>query len=81
MALARALPVSDPLRGRLREAIARGGRWLLQTQLHEPPELEGAFPGADPRGGLGGQRGQVRVDFTQHALSALLGWRALSSGE
>ncbi|HBP19575.1 MAG TPA: hypothetical protein DEA08_17520 [Planctomycetes bacterium] len=81
VALAESLPKSDPLRARLREAIARGGRWLLGTQLEQPAEVAGAFPAADPGGGLAGARGQVRVDFTQHALSALLGWQALSPGE
>ena len=79
-ALSSSLDPQDALRARLREAIQRGGAWLLRTQLQRAP-VSGSFPAADPRGGLDGERGRVRVDDTQHALSALLGWQALSAAE
>lgn len=75
---------SAPTRRELRAGIQLGARFLEAAQLNEKPrpDLCGAFP----RGLLErtdsqpiGKRGEVRVDFTQHSLSALLGAAELSA--
>ena len=68
-----------PEPGPLRAGIERGLAFLRGAQLQAPPELRGALPkgwlrGQDPSG----ERGEVRVDFTQHALSAFLGGALLA---
>jgi hypothetical protein len=66
---------SAPTRAQLVEGIQLGARFLERAQLRTDPRLRGAFP----RGFLEAsdeplrRRGEVRVDFTQHSLSALLG--------
>ncbi|MGE0706873.1 MAG: prenyltransferase/squalene oxidase repeat-containing protein [Planctomycetota bacterium] len=53
-------------------AARAGAAYLLECQLPD-----GAWPPAHPRDGLAGPRGELRIDYTQHALSALLGVAAL----
>jgi hypothetical protein len=62
----------DAYRGRLRQAVRAGIGLLLAAQL-----TEGEFAGALPRGGSGRRAGELRIDYTQHALSALLVYRRL----
>lgn len=66
------LGVDDPdLRRRLRAAIGRGSRFLLDIR-----RLDGAQHGAVPRAALDStdpRAGELRIDDTQHALSVWLG--------
>ena len=70
-----------PSRAKLLAGIQLGARFLERAQLLEDPRLCGAFPRGlvetsdEPLR----QRGEVRVDFTQHSLSALLGAARLSA--
>lgn len=64
-----------PPRAELLAGIRLGARFLERAQLRQPARLRGAFPrglietAEEPLR----KRGEVRVDFTQHSLSALLG--------
>ncbi|MBL4845883.1 MAG: hypothetical protein JKY65_10175 [Planctomycetes bacterium] len=72
-----------PLRPRLLAGIKLGARFLKASQLQLParPDLCGAFPRGLLEGDddAAGKRGEVRVDFTQHSLSALLGAAGLET--
>lgn len=72
-----------PARAQLLAGIQLGARFLERAQLLEDPRLCGSFP----RGLIESseeplrRRGEVRVDFTQHSLSALLGAAKLSADD
>ena len=78
------LPPGHPLRPRVREAIRRGIAFLLRAQVKE-----GLFAGAFPRAvstidpgtknaqSFNRRATEVRIDYTQHALSALLRYQEL----
>ena len=75
------LPRDDPARKAVQAAVPRGIAFLLRAQITSGP-LAGAFPEAI--GGRTGHgraaeasddgRGEVRIDYVQHALSALLAY-------
>lgn len=63
-----------PSAAELQGGIARGLAFLRGAQVQAPSEVRGAIPRAWLRGqDASGPRGDLRIDFTQHALSALLG--------
>jgi len=77
------LPETDTaLRSRLETAVAEGIRFLLDSQLASGA-LAGGFPHVGRRGnrppGDRTRAGQVRMDYVQHALCALLQYRESKS--
>lgn len=78
------LPEHDDLRRRTEAAVDRGTAFLLRAQVTEG-EFAGAFPGAikriegvDLRTDEFNRRAtEVRIDYVQHALSALIQYRRL----
>jgi hypothetical protein len=74
------LPADHPIVPHIRAAIARGVDYLLRAQLKAGPYV-GGFPGvitAVPETGapavhaLNIEATEVRIDYVQHALSALV---------
>jgi hypothetical protein len=57
-----------------RQRIGRATRAGIGLLLIAQPTV-GEFAGALPRGGVGCRAGELRIDYTQHALSALLAYR------
>lgn len=63
---------STPVLARLDPILTQGVAFLLRAQRRAPPAR-----GALPRAITSGTRsGELRIDYTQHALSVLLGYRA-----
>lgn len=60
----------DARRQRIGRSVRAGIGLLLAAQL-----IGGPFAGALPRGGSGRRSDELRIDYTQHALSALLAYR------
>jgi len=73
------LPPEHPMRPRIREAIRRGITFLVRAQVKEG-RFAGAFtravstidPGAENAESFNRRATEIRIDYTQHALSALL---------
>lgn len=69
------------LRERIQRACENGVRFLLTTQLREGP-LAGGFPAATVKenGRHDASTGELRIDYTQHAMSAFMGYLRLFHG-
>ncbi len=85
LAASQFLPAEDPtLADPLRQAIAQGVQFLLRCQITEGP-CAGAFPRvlrefqstAEHADGV--QALEVRIDYIQHALSALIRFEAIAA--
>jgi hypothetical protein len=84
IALHEALPEDDPFRAPLRRAIDRGVGFIQAGQLDAPPAAAGGFVAAlpgrfstvDPEATR-----EVRIDYVQHALSAMVGLYRIKTGE
>ncbi|MBI4700680.1 MAG: hypothetical protein HY744_05870, partial [Deltaproteobacteria bacterium] len=72
------------LRAALRQAITEAVAFLLRCQVLEGPHQGGfvralrKIPGAG--GGFNRRQAEIRIDYVQHALSALLGYAQLPQG-
>lgn len=67
------LPPGNALERALSDSLPHAVLYLLDAQRAAPPQV-GAFPRAP--GAVGDPRGdELRIDYTQHALSALLAYR------
>jgi len=83
VALHGALEPGDPFRARLRKAIRRGVGFVLAGQLEAPPAAAGGFVEALPGPFSKMDREEtrsIRIDYVQHALSALVGWQRILTG-
>jgi hypothetical protein len=77
------LPANEPdLRAHVELSVHRGMRFLLRCQVTEGPHA-GAFPHGmqgyrpePPATAKAADAGEIRVDYVQHALSAMLHYRA-----
>jgi hypothetical protein len=81
------LPQGHPIRPRVQSAVQRGIAFLLSAQIRQG-ELAGAFPQASLAGIVDKEREarpadraatEVRIDYTQHALSALVEYLRLAA--
>lgn len=78
------LPGREGLSGRIDVAAEQGLAFLLRAQVHEEPYV-GAFPramghvtGKHPEAGTLNKRAtEVRIDYVQHALSAMIQYKRL----
>lgn len=69
------------LHHRLQRACENGVRFLLSTQIREGP-LAGGFPAAtvNESGTHEASTGELRIDYTQHAMGAFIGYLRLFHG-
>lgn len=77
LALLAALPKSHSARDRLERSVRAGIRFLLTCRVKDGSALrDGGITRSCPPS-RARKRGEIRIDYAQHALSALLGARAL----
>jgi hypothetical protein len=79
-ALYQALPASHPARDRLRTSINRGIGFILACQDDDGAN-RGAFRRALRRRFVGESWRHVRIDYVQHALSAVVGYVRISRSD
>jgi hypothetical protein len=68
------------LRSRIEQAVHRGVRFLLRSQITSGP-YAGAIPGAVQEDGeVDSHASEIRIDYVQHFVCAMIRYRALLRG-
>ena len=79
------LPAEDRLRPELEQAVTDGMRFLLRAQVQDgefaggmPRVVAGAPGSTGPQGEVPVRDTEIRIDYVQHALSAMIRYRELA---